>query len=199
MVANSRGTKEHNPRDNLPLGERLEVPRDRYDLAIIAELVDRINDYSEAGGWFRSPGDAVEKAIGRLANEEDFIRARCAQERVPYDHQAFLDLYDEDRARIPQPPRGPAKMGAEKEQPGRVLVRAHMAIAMADYGKRSWVATKYLPRLAQVAELGLMRLFRGDGFRIEADQQEPRTTTRPDLFWNQYLKAVRQASTRTQE
>lgn len=191
LVAKSRVKDEHNPRDNLPLAQRINVLYDREDMAILADLVDTINDYSLAGGWFRSHGDAIETALGRLRNEEDFIRRRCTEEDVPYIHAAFLSLYDSDRTSIPNVSPGPSKPGETKQRPPRVLVRAHMAIEMRDYGKRSWVVPGYLPRLSQVAELGLLRLFRGDGFRVDADQQEPRLTVQPDAFWKDYQRAAR--------
>src|ERR1041385_7907573 len=79
-----------------PPAPTVDVPRDRFHLTIDSELIDWINDNSDAGGRFRSHGDAVERGWARLEAERTFIVGRCKETSTPFKLLAFRQLYAAD-------------------------------------------------------------------------------------------------------
>lgn len=175
-------------RERLPLAERIDVARERENLAIDAELVEWINENCPAGGWFRSHGDAIEKALGRLRAERTFIEAECRSRKVPFKAAAFWHLYKDDLQGLPPIVRGRPRSDEVREV-RRVLVRATLAVELVAWANKTWLKDGVVERLAHVAEIGLRRL-RSGGYRVDPDAEEPMLTLEPERFWRLYESAA---------
>lgn len=175
-------------RERLPLADRVDVPRDRENLALDADLVEWINENSAAGGWFRSHGDAVEAAFSRLRTERFFIEEQCRSRGVAFKPAAFWHLYKDDLQRLPPSVRGRPSKGEDRET-NRLLVGATVAVELVAWANKTWLKEGIVERLAQVAEIGLRRLRTG-GHRVDPGTEEPKLTLEPDKFWRLYQAAV---------
>lgn len=176
-------------RERIPMAETVEVARERERLSIDRDLVDWVNDNCQAGGWFRSHGDAAEKALGRLRAEYVFIQDHCREAGTPFDVQAFYALYDEDVKAVSSAVGRPTK-GHSREAPDRVMVRATMATELVAWANRTWLKQGPAERLAQVVAVGLRRL-RAGGHRVRDDQEEPKVTLPPKQLWDAFRARVK--------
>lgn len=181
-----------NIRERIPVADSVEVARERERLAIDRDLVEWINEHSSAGGWFRSHGDAAEKALGRLRTEHDFIRKRCRETGTRFNAKAFFTLYQADLDAVATKPGRPRKTEV-RVAASHVLVRATMAVELMAWVHKVWLRPDGpLERLAQVVQVGIRRL-RAGGHRLEPDDEEPKLTLKPDEFWQLYQKIAAQS------
>jgi hypothetical protein len=155
------------------------VPRDRFHLTIDSELIDWINDNSDAGGRFRSHGDAVERGWARLEAERTFIVGRCKETSTPFKLLAFRQLYAAD---------------LEAGRQGHIeqrLVRywPHVAIDLKDRMLKEWVKTGLCADLSEVSEVGVRRLKAGS-YAVTPVSDEPRLTLPPEQFFALYREAL---------
>src|SRR6266850_1702493 len=93
---------------------RVVPERPRIDLSIDVAVVKWINERLGTGDPFTGESQAVELAVARFQAEQAFVRAACKREGVPFEGEAFWDLYsDEIEASTPsrrgrRPRRTPA-------------------------------------------------------------------------------------------
>ena len=177
-----------NIRQRIPTADVVDVTRERERLTIDRELVEWVNEHCNSGGWFRSHGDAAEKSLGRLRVEYNFIERRCRDAGLPFNPTAFYALYKAELAGLPHGPGRPHK-GDVRVPPNQVLIQATLASDLVAWASKTWLKTGPVDRLAHVVAVGLRRL-RVGGHLLEASEEEPKLTLKPEDFWCAYQKTA---------
>src|SRR5688500_18395704 len=80
---------------SVPAESEQEVDRPRVDLTLALDVLGWVRQRTGTGDPFTGESQAVELALARLRQEQQFIQAHAKQEGVPFDAEAFWSLYED--------------------------------------------------------------------------------------------------------
>jgi hypothetical protein len=165
---------------------RITIPRNRVPLTLDPDLIEWANDSSRTGGPFANLSHAVERALGHLRTEYQFIQDACKDKGVPFQADAFWALCEAD---LQHYKTGRRFKDESLNPPKRLKLYATVATELLRWVEQTCLGKGPLESLSQTVEVGLRRLRLAEA-RLHRAISEPWLTLEPAAFWKLYERQV---------
>jgi hypothetical protein len=168
---------------------RTALTRERVPVTLDRDVLEWVAENSLPGGPFGGASHAVDRALGRLRVEYDFIHETCREKGSPFRPAAFWRLYAKELKESEPAPSGRPFKGEVRQGKKRPQIFVTVDTGLLSWAHKICIKPGPFATISQTIEAALRRLRSGEE-RLDPSAIEPKISETPETLWKHYKQAL---------